>query len=214
MRRFLAVVLMLVGAGLAMPALSGIDEGVQYQKVIPPQPTSTADKVEVVELFWYGCPHCFQFEPELRKWLETKPANVELVRMPAVFNPRWRLHAQAFYAAEVLGAMDKMHDALFEALHVKKRRLNDEAQLQEFFVEHGVSAEDFKNAFNSFAVYSKVRRAEDLTRRYGISGVPAMVVNGKYRTDGPMANGHTGMLRVVDYLIDRETGAARTAASQ
>ncbi|KPK40193.1 MAG: hypothetical protein AMJ69_03285 [Gammaproteobacteria bacterium SG8_47] len=205
---------MLVGAGLAMPALSGIDEGVQYQKVIPPQPTSTADKVEVVELFWYGCPHCFQFEPELRKWLETKPANVELVRMPAVFNPRWRLHAQAFYAAEVLGAMDKMHDALFEALHVKKRRLNDEAQLQEFFVEHGVSAEDFKNAFNSFAVYSKVRRAEDLTRRYGISGVPAMVVNGKYRTDGPMANGHTGMLRVVDYLIDRETGAARTAASQ
>ena len=214
MQRFMAIVLMLVVSSPAFTASGGIDEGVQYQKVIPPQPTSTGERIEVVELFWYGCPHCFQFEPELDKWLETKPDDVELVRIPAVFNPRWRLHAQAFYTAETLGVMDKIHHALFEALHVKKRRLNNEGQLQEFFAENGVSAEDFKNTFNSFAVYSKVRRAEDLTRRYGISGVPAMVVNGRYRTDGPMANGHAGMLRVVDHLIEQVSSASRTAAAQ
>jgi thiol:disulfide interchange protein DsbA len=180
-------------------------EKIHYELVQPPQPTTTKDKVEVVEMFWYGCPHCNALEPYVNRWLKRKPANVEFVRIPAVFRPTWELHARAFYTAEILGVLDKTHSAMFEAIHQQKRRLNTEQELMEFFAEHGVKNEDFKRVFHSFAVEAKVRRAKDLSQRYGISGVPSIIVNGKYRTGAQLAGGNANIFKVVNFLVEKES---------
>ena len=181
------------------------EEGEEYELITPSQPTTAGNKIEVVELFWYGCPHCYQFEPYINRWLKKKPANVEFVRMPGIFRPSWAILARAYYTAKVLGVLDKMHGAIFEATHELKRPLTSEAQLADFFAEHGVKKEEFSKVFRSFAVESKVRRAMDMSRRYGVKGVPAMIVNGKYRTGAVMAGNHANTLKVVDYLIKKES---------
>ena len=186
-------------------ALAEYVEGTQYKRLAAPVPTVDASKVEVVELFWYGCPHCYRLEPDLKKWLKNKPANVVFVRVPAVFRPLWGFHAKVYYTAEVLGVLDQVNPAMFEAMHVQRRKLNSVDEVKALFAQYGVTSEKFDNAFNSFAVDAKVRRATDLTRRYGLEGVPALVINGKYVTDGVMAHGHHGMLQVTDYLISKES---------
>jgi len=190
-------------------AVAGIDEGIEYRLVSPAQPTITKNKVEVVELFWFGCPHCYHFEPDLKKWLANKPENVVFVQIPAVFNAGWALHARAYYTAKSLGLYDNgkhdFHDAFFEELHKHKKRLNTKKSLQAFFARFGVSAEDFNNTFDSFAVNTKVKRAAILSKRYQLDGVPSLIVNGKYRVDGPMAGGRQGMLKVTDHLIKKES---------
>lgn len=184
---------------------SAISEGSDYAKISPALPTSAEGKVEVVEMFWYGCPHCYQLEPHIVDWLKRKADYIEYVRIPAIFNnERWRLHAQAFYAAEVLGVLDKVHMPMFNAIHQQKNPLKDKEAIRKLFGAFGVAGDDFDKAFESFAVQAKVNRAADLSRRYGLSGVPAMIVNGKYRTDGPMAKSYQNMLTVVDELAARE----------
>ena len=178
----------------------------QYEPVTPPQPTPSADKVEVIELFWYGCPHCFELEPYVKRWLASKPAYVTFVRMPAVFakNPLWLLHAQAFYTAEALGVLDRIHGALFDAYHKEKRPLDTKERLAAVFKEQGVSEEDFARAWDSFAVQSRVRQATALTERYGMDGVPAVIVNGKYRTSGSLTGTYANLFKVVDALVEQE----------
>lgn len=187
-------------------------EGKQYLRLSKPQPTTTPDKIEVVELFWYGCPHCYELEPHIQKWLETKPGDVEFVRMPAVLGQRWVLLGKAYYTAELLGVTETIHPALFEALHDKKQKLNDEAAVQDFFVDHGVSAEDFRNTFNSFAVSVKMNNAKSMTRRYALTGVPTVIVNGTFSTSGRQAGGNAGIIRVVDYLVAQERDRMASAA--
>jgi len=190
----------------AVPALAeDYVSGQHYQLVSPPQGTSTGDKVEVVELFWYGCPHCFQFEPVVDHWLENKPANVEFVRMPAVFARNWEVHARAYYACEQLGVLDKVHKPLFQALHVDKRRLFTQEELAAFFAELGVPEADFNTAYDSFDVDKKTRHAIAMTRAYGISGVPSLVVNGKYRSSAQAAGTYEDLLKVVDHLAAKES---------
>jgi len=219
MKKYLArtlLALLLPLAALSAQAADDIYEGFQYARLetpVEPAP-SAAGKVEVVELFWYGCGHCYAFEPFLHDWLKRKPEHVEFIRIPAIFNSnQWRLHARAYYTAEVLGIVDKIHTPMFHALHQQKRILNTEQQLATFFAEFGVEEKKFMDTFKSFAVDVKVNRAERLTQRYGISGVPAMVVAGKFRTDGPMAQSYQGMLNVVDHLVAQEHKAATTAVS-
>ena len=189
-------------------ATAEIEEGFQYKFVSPAQPTITKNKVEVVELFFYGCPHCYHLEPDLKKWLAKKPDNVVFIRVPAVFNPAWALHARVFYTAESLGLFDngklEFHEAFFDEIHKHKKRLNKKKTIMAFFTRFGVSAEDFNNTFESFAVNTKVNRAASLSKRYQLDGVPSMIVNGKYRVDGPMAGGRKGMLKVTDFLINKE----------
>lgn len=180
------------------------DEGIEYERISPPVPTSSSNKVEVVEMFWYGCPHCFQFEPHVKKWLKKKLANVEFIRVPATFRPLWKLHARAFYTAEVLGVMEKIHTPMFETYHLEKNRLDSEKALRKLFVKHGVKGSDFDDVFHSFAVETRLSRAIDLTQRYGIKGVPSIIVNGKYRTSGKIS-GHAKMLDVVDFMIRKES---------
>jgi thiol:disulfide interchange protein DsbA len=195
-------------------APTNFTEGIEYQRIVPPQPTETAPKVEVVEVFWYGCPHCFHFEPALEAWLKHKPDDVVFRRLPAIFtNPLWELDARAYYTAEALGVLDKIHPALFDAIHKSHRKLNTEAALAAFFAENGVSDEDFRRTFHSFYVDTKVREARLMTQRYGIDGVPSMVVAGKYRTEASLAGSEEAMLRVVDFLVAREVAASKAGAS-
>lgn len=190
-------------------AIAAIDEGIEYKLVSPAQSTITKNKIEVVELFWYGCPHCFNFEPDLKEWLANKPENVAFYRVPAVFNATWALHARAYYTAKSLGLFDngkhEFHNAFFDALHKQKKRLNNKKLLKKFFARFDISAEDFDNTFDSFAVNTKVNRATALSKRYQLQGVPTIIINGKYRTDGPMAGGRKGIIKVMNFLIKKES---------
>lgn len=187
-------------------------EGTHFVRMVPTQPTvGGADKIEVAEIFWYGCPHCYDLEPLINKWKETLPPNVRFVRIPAVWNPLVKLHAQLFYTEQVLVANGKIADpeefraAVFAEYHRRGNRLASIDAIQALFQKHGVSAEDFTSTWNSFEVSQKLRVAEDLGRRYAISGVPAIVVNGKYRTGAGEAGGYPQMLQVIDELIARES---------
>ena len=138
-------------------------------------------------MFWYGCPHCYHLEPLVEEWLASKPDDVEFVRMPAVLGPNWELYGKAYYTAELLGVLDKVHPALFDAIHKDKKKIRDEAALQKLFVKQGVSAEDFRNTFSSFAVNVKLNNAKQMTKRYAITGVPTVIINGKYSTSASQA---------------------------
>jgi len=192
----------------AVDSGAGYDEGIDYEAVVPPVSGATDGKVKVVELFWYGCPHCFQFDPTLQAWLKSKPANVEFERIPAIFNnPTWELHARAYYTADVMGVLEKVHEPLFDALHVKKERLNSKEALHDFFVAQGIDGKEFDATFDSFAVSGLVRNAALLTKQYGIDGVPAMAVQGKYRVGGKLAGSYENMMRIVDHLVVKESAA-------
>jgi thiol:disulfide interchange protein DsbA len=199
---FAAFSLMTVaGAGVA----EDFTEGQHYERVAPAQPTATKNKVEVVEMFWYGCPHCYRLEPFVQRWLKTKPANVEFVRLPGMFRPSWEIHARAYYTAEALGVVDKVHEPMFEAIHEQKQPMDNEAAIMALFKAHGVDEKDFKRVFHSFAVETKLRRARDMGGRYGANGVPTLIVNGKYRTGAQEAGGNARVFQVVDHLVKQES---------
>lgn len=176
----------------------------KYELIKTPQATNNSEKIEVIELFWYNCPHCYQFEQYLGPWLKKLPPDVEVIFLPAVFNDSWALLAKAYYTAEALGILDKTHHALFEELHVKHRKIKTEQDLQAFFAEHGVEPETFSKTFNAFSVDTKTRRAKLMTQKYGVTGVPALVVNGKYRLSGSHVTSHAEMVEVTNYLIQKE----------
>ena len=186
-------------------------EGVHYEKITPAQPTQVGpEKVEVVELFWYGCPHCFKFEPYVKKWLENKPANAEFIRIPASFNARWKLHAGAYYVAELLNITDKVHEPLFDALDKDRNSLANPKALAEFFSKHGVAEEKFLKIYDSFAVRTRLNRDYSQLKRYGIRSVPAVVINGKYRTNATLAGGRNeDLIKVINYLVEKESSAAK-----
>jgi len=182
-------------------------ESLGYQTLSPAQPTQNVDKVEIIEFFWYGCPHCYSLEPEMEKWLKTKPDNVEFIRQPAVFSSLWGKHAKAYFVAEALGVVDKVHADFFNAIQNLKLKLTTEDQLAKFFVAHGVDETEFRNTFNSFLIDAKLRQAKAMAPRYGITGVPAIIINGKYKTSGPLAKSHENMIKVMDQLIEQESQA-------
>ena len=155
----------------------------QHYDVLPyPVRTRDSSKIEVVELFWYGCPHCDKLNPLISAWEKKLPDDVDFWFSPAIFGKSWKIHAQAFYAAEALGVQGKLHDKFFDALHRERLKLNTEDQLASFFVRNGVKEEDFRKAFNSFSVKkSKLDQAESRGKSYRATGVPALIVNGKYR---------------------------------
>jgi len=181
-------------------------EPVGYEIISPAQATHDPAKIEVIEFFWYGCPHCYDFEPLLNKWKETLPKNVEFIRQPAAFSETWTKHAKAYYTAEALGVVDKVHADFFDAVQNKKEELETEDQLAKFFVAHGVKEADFHEAYNSFPVDAKLRQAPSMAARYGITGVPAIIINGKYKTNGKVAGSHEKMIEIMNQLIQQESG--------
>ena len=195
----------LLGMTTSASLAASYNAGEHYELISPAQPTSSKDKVEVVEMFWYGCPHCFRLEPFVERWMKKKPANVKFVRMPGVFRPSWEIHARAYFTAEILGVVDKVHRPMFDAIHEMKQRMNNEPSILALFKKHGVSEKDFKRVFRSFAVETKLRRAKDMGRRYQARGVPALIVNGKYRTSGHLAGSNSKVFKVVNQLIKMES---------
>ncbi len=187
------------------------EEGTHFVRMVPTQPTvGGADKIEVAEIFWYGCNHCYDFETYINRWLDKKPANVRFVRIPAVWNPLVKLHAQLYYTEEVLVSNDKIANpeqfraAVFAEYHRRGNRMASESSIQAIFERHGVSAEDFSSTWNSFEVSQKLRVAQDLARRYSITSVPTIVVNGKYRTGAAEAGGYPPLMELIDELVARE----------
>lgn len=187
-------------------------EGNEFHRLVPTQPTvGGADKIEVAEFFWYGCSHCYEFESYINRWAENLPANVRFVRIPALWNPLVRLHGQMYYTEQVLVKNGVIEDpeefraAVFNEYHRRGNRLTSVSAIEDLFARFGVSAEDFQNAWKSFEVDQKLRVADDLARRYSISGVPAIVVNGKYRTGAGEAGGFGPLIEVINELVARET---------
>ena len=175
-----------------------------YKELSTPQPTKTGDKIEVLEVFWYGCPHCYQFEPTINKWLKEKAGYIEFFRIPGVLGSQWVSHARAYYAAEKLGVMEKIHQPLFNAIHNEKRKILDENSLKSFFAEHGVTENDFDKAFQSKEVEDKVRAAFSAGKNYELTGVPAIIINGKYITSASMAGSFEKVVDVINTLSARE----------
>ena len=180
-------------------------EGTDYKVLTAAQgTTSSPDKIEVAEAFWYGCPHCYQFDPMITDYAAKLPSDVAFVRVPVMWNPTNQIHARIFYTAQALGKVDEMHAAIFREIHLNKKMLTDETDIQEFFERFGVSAADFQKTFRSFAVEGQLTRAKELTERYQIRSVPIIIVNGKYNTDAPGIKNFDNMLEVVNELIERE----------
>jgi thiol:disulfide interchange protein DsbA len=190
-------------AGGAQAQSAFTPEG-KYELIEPPQPTETPGKVEVVDIFWYGCPHCFHFLPVMEAYEKSKPDYVEIRRMPAVFRKSWENHARAYYTAKLLGVDHKIHRPLFEQIHNKGQPTDTRDSLREFFVAQGVDGAAFDKTFDSFAVETMLRKSVVMQGRYGVSGTPTVVINGKYRTSGSLAGSYEDVAKVIAALAERE----------
>ena len=186
-------------------------EGNHYTRLVPTQPTvGGSDEIEVAEFFWYGCNHCNDFEPYINRWDENKPDGVRFVRIHAMWNPLVQIHAQLYYTEEVLATTGKLdqretfRNTVFAEYHRRGNRMASVDAVYEIFERFDVSRADFDNAWNSFEVSQKMRVADDLARRYGVTSVPMVFVNGKYKTDAGAAGSYPKLLELVDELIERE----------
>lgn len=179
-------------------------EGEHYELITPPIKVGASDEVIVTEFFWYGCGHCYNFEDMLQAWGNQLPQDVSLDPSPAMWNGPMQLHAKAYFVAKALGVLDTMHEQIFQAMHIKRQRLGSQAAIRELFVENGVNAADFDKAFESFGISSQVRQADARARSARITGTPSMMVNGKYRIEARTAGSQAEMLKVADFLIQKE----------
>jgi thiol:disulfide interchange protein DsbA len=192
----LAILLASVLSAIAVAA-AGPPAG--FRQVAEATDVPNPARVEVIDFFWYGCPYCNLFEPQLESWLASKPDNVDFIRIPAVIRPGWSRHARTFYTAAALGVVDPLHKQLFDADHA-----DDLDELAALFSEQGIERSRFEAVFNSAETGRKVQEAVRLTRLYGIDSVPAIVVNGRYRTNPVLAGGASRMLDAVNGLIASE----------
>jgi len=208
MRRLLAA-LALAGAAF-LPVSAPAQQAVQFLEINPPLPTDAAGKIEVVEFFWYECPHCYSLEPRIEAWLKTLPKDVEFRRVPAMFNQQWALSGRVYYTLEAIGELDRLHRPLFDAIHNGGLKITNMKQLQDWLERQKVDLGKFNAAFKSFAVESRLKRALELTAASRIESVPQMMVNGRYLVSADSAKGD--MLLVVDALIGQARKPATSAA--
>jgi len=197
------IVLCLSGLALLAPLAARADKPQLFQDYVPlsqPQPTSNGKRVEVIEFFWYGCPHCFHLEPALNQWLKKLPKDVAFRRVPALANPGWLPLAKAYYALAALNLLPKLNDKLFDAIHVT-HEVTGEASLFDWVARQGVSRRQFVEAYRSFTVQNEVLHAKEMTQAYGIDGVPTLVVDGKYATSPAMTGSYPRLFATLDYLI-------------
>jgi len=179
-------------------------EGTHYDLIKPPVRAVSPDKIEVAEFFWYGCSHCYAFEPMLEQWRKSLPDDVSFRGIPAVWRDVMELHARIYYTADALGVLDKMHPVVFKAMNVDRKPLASEEEIEALFVANGVSAEDFEKAFNSFGVSSEVSQAISVAKSAKMTGTPALMVNGKYLISGRSAGSQAEMLQIADFLVEKE----------
>lgn len=197
----------LIGMTATATAAEPIEAGKQYVELSSPVPVSKPGKIEVVELFWYGCPHCYHFEPTINPWIKKLPDDVHFVRIPAMFGGVWDAHGQLFVTLESMGVEDKVHAAIFDAIQKQGKKLAKPDEMAEFLATQGIDKDEFLKTYNSFAVKGQVEKDKKLAMAYQISGVPTMIVNGKYRFDIGSAGGPDQALQVADQLIAKERAA-------
>lgn len=202
---FTRALAMFAAAVLSLSAFAAPDaafEGHDYARLKNPQPVATGNKIEVLEFFWYRCPHCAQLEPGLDKWVKALPKDVEIRRVPTVFREDWMPGAKIYYTLEQMGLLDKLHSKVFEAYHVERLNLNDPAVLGGWVAKQGVDRKKFEALYNSFSIQAKASQGAKLSTIYGITGVPTFVVDGKYSTSMSMTESEPRLFAVLDQLID------------
>lgn len=177
-------------------------EGVHYKTF--PQQLSYNDKIQVQEFFWYGCPHCYSFEPFLKQWKKSKSTDVDFVRVPAIFRPEWEVQARTYYALSNMGVIEDVHGKIFDELHKNKKQLNTLPLMTAFLEKNGVDKEKFMNEYKSFSVDGMVRKAKKKQNTFKIQGVPSVVINGKYISTGSMAGSYDNLIKIIDYLVKKE----------
>jgi thiol:disulfide interchange protein DsbA len=202
-RWLLGLTLLSLISGSAFAQLAFI-EGNDYQRISQPVKTSQPDKVVVTEIFWYGCPHCFRFEPYIERWSASLPEGVVFEQVPSSLNPRWTEHARAYYAFKVMGVLDQIHEAFFDALHLKRLRLNSVDTIAEWVGEQGLDEKAFREAYFSFPVETQIRKNVQKEKLYGHGGVPAVIVNGKYLVSGSLAGSNERMIEIMNFLVAQE----------
>jgi len=202
MKKLLVFLFLFVNSAFLYAA--DFNEGTHYKK-LQQQPTDSGDKIEVLEFFWYGCSHCFSFEPFIKSWEKTKPANVEFIRVPAIFRPDWEVQARAYYALSNMGVIEDVHGKIFEAINKGKKRLNKIELMADFVEKNGVNRKEFIKEYNSFSVDGMVRKAKKKQKAYKIQGVPSVAINGKYLTGGSMAGSYDNLIKVINHLIEKES---------
>ena len=208
MKRSMQILTFVMLMPLAFSSFAQIEKyvaGTHYTELQAPVNTNDSSKVEVLEAFWYGCSHCFRFEPLIANWEATAGEDVDFVRFPAMWNALMEVHAQVYYTAEAMDALDIVHEPVFNAINIEGNRLQNENQIGALFAEYGISEDDFSKAFNSFTVRTKVNQAKQRMQAYEIRSTPNMIVNGKYLvTTGETVRTQADMLEVVDFLVERE----------
>jgi thiol:disulfide interchange protein DsbA len=202
MKRLFAFFLLFFALGLAHAEPKPWQE---YAPLQMPQQPETGKKIEVREFFYYGCPHCFDVEPALHQWLKGKPKDAEFVRTPGIFQDAWLPMTKTYFALEALGQLERVHAKLFAAIHQQNRRnlLSDENAIFDWMAANGVERQKFIDAYRAFSTQGKAQRAKEMTSLYGINGVPAFVVDGKYVTTVAMAGGYRELFATIDYLVDK-----------
>ncbi len=199
--KFLAI-LFALGVTLIAPPATALEEGKDYTLLSPAQPTSVKrGQVEVLEFFWYRCPHCYSLEPDLDAWAKKQPKHVVLKRIPAILNDNWSAMARVYYALEAIGMSHKLHADVFNAIHQQGMDLTAPETFFDWAVTKGVDRKKLATAYNSFAVETQVKRAQQLTRDYKLTGVPAIAINGKFTTSAYMTGSHPELFKTVDALI-------------
>ena len=187
-------------------------EGHDYSRLKNAQPVATGNKVEVLEFFWYRCPHCFQLEPALNTWLKTLPKDAQVRRVPAVFRDDWLPGAKLYYTLEQMNLLGKLHDKVFNAYHVENINLNDPAVLGGWIAKQGIDRKKFEGIYNSFSTQSKATQGARLVTAYAITGVPAFVIDGKYTTSVSMTGSPARLFEVLDQLIVKARAERSTKA--
>ena len=184
-----------------------LEAGKTYVELSNPVPVAVPGKIEVVELFWYGCPHCYACEPTINPGAKKLPKDVNFRRIPAMFGGPWDAHGQLFLTLEAMGVEHKVHNAVFEAIQKQGKRLTKPDEMADFVATQGVDKDKFLATFNSFAIQGQIKQAKELAQKYGVQGVPTLIVNGKYRFDLGSTGGPEATLNVADQLIAKERAA-------
>ncbi|MDH5631370.1 MAG: thiol:disulfide interchange protein DsbA/DsbL [Gammaproteobacteria bacterium] len=192
---------MLIGLFVSPVWAAKFEENIHYTEIPFSESTFDGKQVEVREFFWYGCGHCYQFEPLLEKWLKNKPKSAKFVRTPAF--PNKIVHARSYYAFEAMGIVDGMHGKVFEAIHAKHNHLESVDEVADLVKANGFDAGEFMKQYKSFSVDSNTRQAFQLGASYGVRSVPTVVVDGRFVVSASTAGSHERVLQVIDYLVDR-----------
>jgi len=202
-KRFITLFALLSLNGLAGAQGQKVEEGFDYRILPIAQPVEAKGKVEVIEFFWYGCPHCYDFEPELSAWVKRQTRDVVFRRVPVAFRDDFLPHSQMYYALESMGKADALNEKVMYAIHKENKRLLTEGEIADWVASQGIDRNTFLATYRSFAVVSKARAAKQQTEAYRIDGVPTVVMQGKYVTSPSIAGSKAKAIAVMDYLEEK-----------